>query len=461
MAAWKAVGYRENVTAQALRDPFGLVGTTLDGEHRVDAIVGEGGFGVVYRGWHLGLEQPIAIKALKVLADDRAVQDALLAKFRDEAKLLYTLSQTSLNIVRSIDFGAVTAPTGHWAPFMVLEWLEGRSLAEDLDQRRRRRAGGRSLEEAIALLSTAAEGLSVAHQRKVVHRDVKPGNFFLLAGAEPPRLKVLDFGIAKILREGEQGGTKSPFASFTWLYAAPEQLDPRVGQTSLATDVYSFALVLSEVLTDRPPADAHDVVGLLKAATDPTIRPTPRQRGAQVPDGIEVACRRALAVDPRARFASIGELWAAITAAARPAPAEIGRTSVGGAPGTARAVTPEAGVRDASLADPTARRAPPSHERARPGSSPQITAGLPPAVRHVHTPPGPMSPPLVTPPPMAAPFASPIVPYGPGPVGPPPGTQRRQPVPSPGPSASVVLAIVAIVLGLMFAATCGVLHAAC
>ena len=69
------------MTTAQLEDPFGLVGTTLDGQHRVDQVVGEGGFGVVYRGWHLSLEQPIAIKALKVMsADDRDIQDALFAK---------------------------------------------------------------------------------------------------------------------------------------------------------------------------------------------------------------------------------------------------------------------------------------------------------------------------------------------------------------------------------------------
>ncbi len=85
------------MSSAQLEDPFGLVGTTLDGQYRADQVVGEGGFGVVYRGWHASLEQPIAIKALKVMsADDRATQDALFAKFKDEAKLLYTLSQASL-----------------------------------------------------------------------------------------------------------------------------------------------------------------------------------------------------------------------------------------------------------------------------------------------------------------------------------------------------------------------------
>ena len=117
------------MAANALRDPFSLVGTVLKNEHRVDAVVGEGGFGVVYRGLHLGLEQPIAIKVLKGLElEDRRMQETLFAKFKDEAKLLYTLSQESLSIVRSIDFDHMVTPSGAWAPFMVLEWLPERPL---------------------------------------------------------------------------------------------------------------------------------------------------------------------------------------------------------------------------------------------------------------------------------------------------------------------------------------------
>jgi len=89
--------------------------------------------------------------------------------------------------------------------------------------------------------------------------------------------------------------------------------------------VYSFALLLTELLTDRVPTEGRDVVALLKAAIDPTVRPTPRQRGANVPDGIEVVCRRALAVDPKVRYASIAELWAALDNARRSPPPSVVR----------------------------------------------------------------------------------------------------------------------------------------
>jgi serine/threonine-protein kinase len=452
------------VVAEAnIQDPFGLVGTTLEGQYRIDQVVGEGGFGVVYRGWHVALEQPIAVKALKVLADDRAVQDALFAKFKDEAKLLYTLSQASLHIVRSMDFGAVTSPTGLWAPYMVLEWLAGRSLADDLTERRRRGHRGRSLDEALALLEPAAEGLAIAHHRRVAHRDIKPANFFLLDGDEGPRVKVLDFGIAKIIRDGEGPGTRSPFASFTWLYAAPEQLDPRLGQSGLATDVYSFALLLTELLTDRVPTDGRDVVSLLKAAVDPTVRPTPRHRGAIVPDAVEVVCRRALAVDPKARFATIGELWGALTAARRPAmPLSSGQLAVSNLPPT----TPAA----SGGSSPNWLSGSGVHTPQRTGSSPP---GAPPMMQSaaaVGTP-LPYAPTFmqgVGAPSQGAPLtlqeASALSPPR---MTPPPGTRvpqypLRRMVPSGGPSAlPVVLAVIGLVIGLMFVATCAAVHAAC
>ncbi len=466
--------------ASQIEDPFGLVGSTLDGQYRIDQVVGEGGFGVVYKGWHVSLEQPIAIKALKVLADERSIQDALFAKFKDEAKLLYTLSQESLNIVRSMDFGATTSPNGLWAPYMVLEWLAGKSLADDLSDRRRRGLRGRTLDEALSLLEPAAEGLSVAHQHRVAHRDIKPANFFLLAADSGPRVKVLDFGIAKIVRDNELPGTRSPFASFTWLYAAPEQLDPRVGQSGLTTDVYSFALLLTELLTDRVPVEGRDVVTLLRAATDVTVRPTPKQRGVNVPDGIEVVCRRALAVDPRSRFASIGELWAALVAARRSSVPQI----MG--PGT-----PAGGSASASPPSAFAQTAlPPTKPSQSAGPGVFIPSGalLGPPTPPLHS---PLPSPPLGPPPMGAPGYPPThpsaqqAPYppmsvlhgppmmhhpsqmSPPPMTGPPGARmvpRMQPraiTPSSNASLPVILAVIGLVVGVMFMATCGALHAAC
>jgi eukaryotic-like serine/threonine-protein kinase len=473
------------VPALALQDPFGLVGTTLDGHYRCESVVGEGGFGVVYRGRHLSLDQPVAIKVLKGLdAEDQRINEIVFGKFRDEARLLYTLSQSSLHIVRSLDFGAVNAPSGAWAPYMVLEWLDGRSLAEDLEERRQRGMRGRSLDEALAILGPAAEALNVAHQRHVAHRDIKPANIFLSAATglrpqhQPGNVKLLDFGIAKIMKEGEEAGTRGTFASFTWLYAAPEQLDPRVGSTGLATDVYAFALVLTELLTDRQPVDERDVISLLKAATDPTRRPTPRTRGATVPDDIEVACRRALAVDPKSRFATVYEFWGALSAArSRPSVDAMAATAFGGS--TQRSPTGVVPSAPYGPPSPPYPSAPPYPSGPQVASAPPAPSGPPrysappgyagahgypssPAMRH--TPPPLSSPPLGTRPPGAGmPVAMPIAPYT---GGPPPGTfppghpQRPMQAPSSGSNVLVIVTIILFVIMLAFTAMCTVIGSA-
>lgn len=477
----------------ALEDPFGLAGTLLEGQYRADAVVGQGGFGVVYRGRHLSLDQPIAIKVLKGLdGGDPTINTLILEKFRAEARLLYTLSQSSLHIVRALDFGATTMPSGVWAPFMILEWLEGQSLADDLADRRRHGMRGRSVAEALAILEPVADGLAAAHHRHVAHRDIKPANIFLLRGdahgRKGPQVKVLDFGIAKIMKEGEAAGTKGTFASFTWLYAAPEQLDPRLGTTGLATDVYGFGLLVTELLTDRAPIEDRDVVSILKTATNPNRRPTPRNRGANVPDEIEAVCLRALAVDPKRRFATISEMWAAlITArdgrgvtAMQPAVPP----SVVMAPSSAPSVNPPPlGVNPmgrASLAPsgPTATRSmpaashafaqvPPLHPRvtAVPISAPVPMTGPPPGTLppgFTTSPPGMLSPPIGTPPPNQ--MGPPIMPYAASPpIGTlPPGHVARRASPrADGTNPIVIVTIVLFVFAVLFAGTCAVVQAAC
>ena len=431
------------------QDPFGLTGTVLEGQYRVDRIVGEGGFGVVYRGHHLSLDQPIAIKVLKGLdGGDPTINGLILEKFRAEARLLYTLSQSSLNIVRSLHFSAITTPTGAWAPFMVLEWLDGRSLADDLTARAARGAAGRSVAEAMPILAGIAEGLATAHRQQVVHRDIKPANVFLLpeTGTEGPKVKVLDFGIAKIMKEGEAAGTKGTFASFTWLYAAPEQLDPRLGPTGLTTDVYAFALLITEILTGNAPIDDNDVVGIMRTAMDPTRRPTPRNRGANVSDEIEAVCRKALAVNPGERYASIAELWAAFAAAAKtrsattmqPAISIPGPMSAGVNPMAATGVAGAVPSSGARVAPVTGAR--PSLPSAAQWTPPPPT---PPGFGYGQPPPLQQPPLAWGPPPL----------HG-GPMMQPPWVRRLPIKPPETMSTTAIVTIVAFVVLTMFSASC-------
>ena len=135
-------------------DPFGLVGQVLDGQFRVDAHVGEGGFSVVYRGTHVGLSEPIAVKCLKLPAAlGSALVDSFVRRFRDESRLQYKLSQGNLHIVRSLGSGTTIAPaTSALVPYTVLEWLEGKSLAQEFNDRRDAGQHGRPIREVVALL---------------------------------------------------------------------------------------------------------------------------------------------------------------------------------------------------------------------------------------------------------------------------------------------------------------------
>lgn len=304
-------------------DPFGLVGQVLDGQFRVDELVGEGGFSAVYRGHNLGLNEPIAIKSLKLpVALQTSLVETFVQRFRDESRLLYRLSQGNLHIVRSIAAGTTTSSSGILVPFMILEWLNGRSLAQDFTVRRDLGKAGRSLAEILQVFSTAADALAYAHAQGVVHRDLNPGNFFL---ATTPNLgitmKVLDFGVAKVMHDstlglGPRAQTVGQFRIFAPAYGAPEQFDDNLGNVGAPSDVYSFALVLLEALRDAPVNEGVNLADFARFAIDPARRPTPRVLGMQVEDEVEAVFARATQLDPRKRWQSVAELWGALTSAA-------------------------------------------------------------------------------------------------------------------------------------------------
>ena len=300
-------------------DPLSLVGQVLDGTYRIDSLVGEGGFGVVYRAFHLGFEEPIAVKCLKIPGSlSPQTREAFLRKFREEGKLLFQLSKGTLGIVRSIALGDTTTPTGIWTPFFVLEWLDGESLAAALKVRRAQGFRGRPLADVMRYLDRPARALAYAHEKRVAHRDIKPANLFVVKNdADPtPTIKILDFGIAKAMEEGpvdfRSAMTKTGFTSFTPQYAAPEQFDPNIGPTGPWTDVYAFALLVVEMLTDRLPVEGDDAMSLMRSTLNPGLRPTPRTKGAQVSESVERVFSRAFSVEPALRFADVGGLWDAL-----------------------------------------------------------------------------------------------------------------------------------------------------
>jgi serine/threonine-protein kinase len=303
-------------------DPFGLIGQTIDGQYRVERAVGEGGFSVVYRGMHGGLGEPIAIKCLKLAASlDGESIDSFRRRFRDEGRLQYRLGQGNLDIVRCITSGTlVSTTTSALVPYLVLEWLEGRSLAADLRARRAQGLRGRPLEEVLAMFGPGALALEYAHKLGVVHRDVKPGNLFLARRGDAVRMKVLDFGLAKVLDETigiTLAATAGDIMMCSPRYAAPEQFNPRLGPIGPATDVFSLALVLLEALRDQRVRKGDGLVGCMSEALDPRSAISAAALGLKLPPGVELALARAVAMDVRARQQSAGELWDELQTATR------------------------------------------------------------------------------------------------------------------------------------------------
>ena len=299
-------------------DVLGLVGTRID-QVRFDACVDAGGFGLIYRGYHEGLGEIVAIKCLRIASIQRTTEEmreALAGRFRDETKLLYRLSQGSLDIVRCIGSGTLIAPaTNEYTPYMVLEWLEGCTLSVELRERRAQKLRPRTLDGAIQLLDSAVSGLAYAHANDVVHRDVKPGNLFLAKTREGVRLKVLDFGLAKILddesigiRPSVETGVGVHFCSPS--YGAPEQFMSKLGKVGPWTDVYSLALVLLEIMTGDKVRPAVNLADGLLAAKDPkTGSPSAKSLGLILPAAVEALLLRAVAQSPHERPRDAGVFW--------------------------------------------------------------------------------------------------------------------------------------------------------
>jgi serine/threonine-protein kinase len=295
-------------------DPFDLCGVIVDGKYRVLSVVGQGGFGVVYKGVHEGFDAPVAIKCLKLPPHfDYAAQEALVRQLREEGRLLLRLSQRTPGILQALDVGWFVTPTGARVPYLVLEWLEGRTLGEEMRIRR-----GMPLREAFARLDPAARALAVAHEEKIAHRDIKPDNLFCITPGGKRTIKILDFGIAKLLGDAASPTSDTAVEApsmFTPRYAAPEQFDKKRGASGPWTDVFAFALVLVELTTGQTALQGDGIFALYAAASDPGARPTLRARGAAVPEAVERVIAKALHPEPAQRYPDLGSFWRALEAA--------------------------------------------------------------------------------------------------------------------------------------------------
>lgn len=299
-------------------DPLSLVGTVVAEKYDVERVVGEGGFAIVYRARHRVWDRPVALKVFRglgTLAPDR--QEELLQAFLREGALLAELSERSSAICQARDVGMLERPEGR-VPYMVLEWLDGRSLEEVLEEERAQGSiRPRSPEEAFHFLQPIGQALALAHRKGIAHRDVKPANIFVLGD---DTLKLLDFGIAKVVQDVQRSAgafaqTTGNVSSFTPAYGAPEQFQRSKGATGPWTDVFALALVYVELVTGVAPLRGDDLTQLAFASLDPARRPTPRTAGLDLGDAVEQVLLRALAVEPNDRFAHVLDFWEALRGA--------------------------------------------------------------------------------------------------------------------------------------------------
>jgi eukaryotic-like serine/threonine-protein kinase len=234
--------------------PDTLVGTLLDGRYRLLAHLASGGMGAVFEAEHVRMEKIVAVK---VLRPELSTSEEIAERFRREARIYASLEHP--NIVRVGDFGRT--PDG--ILFLAMEYLEGESLRARLD-----REGALAMEDALPILIDIASALGAAHQRGIVHRDLKPENIHLAQTRQPVLVKVLDFGIAKIIRATGGDITRHGSVLGTPKYIAPEQA---VGMAVDArADVYALGMLAWRMLGGRHPFEGLEPMELLLAqATQP------------------------------------------------------------------------------------------------------------------------------------------------------------------------------------------------
>ncbi|MFI9329417.1 WD40 repeat domain-containing serine/threonine protein kinase [Kitasatospora sp. NPDC052868] len=255
-------------------------GDQILGRYRLDARLGRGGMGEVWKGHDVGLERGVAVKVL--LEFDAG--DELLQRFRREASIGAGLQHPGITVVH--DFGRHEDRL-----FIVMELLEGRDLAAVLAGA----PGGLPVAEAVPLALQAAEALAAAHARQVVHRDLKPGNLFLL---DDGRLKICDFGIARTA-EATTGLTITGRPFGTPPYMAPEQW--RGEQVDGRCDLYALGCVLYALLTGAPPFPATEQAwALMRRHLDEVPAPL-RSVRADVPVELDRLVASLLAKDPAER----------------------------------------------------------------------------------------------------------------------------------------------------------------
>jgi hypothetical protein len=261
--------------------------------YEVEAVLGRGGIGVVYKARHLALKRTVALKMLAAGHPHPAER----ARFRAEAEAVARLQHP--NIVQIHEVGEAAG-----RPFIALEFVTGGSLAERLARQ------VPPPRDAARLVAALAEPIHLAHSRNLVHRDLKPANVLLAGEAGTPvgqcQPKVTDFGLVRQL-DADSGQTFDGEVMGTPSYMAPEQAEGRARSAGPAADVYALGAILYECLTGRPPFEGATPLETLEQvrSREPAA---PSSRNRQVPRDLETICLKCLRKQPERRYSSAQEL---------------------------------------------------------------------------------------------------------------------------------------------------------
>jgi len=275
-----------------------IIGAVIGDRYEIMEVIGDGGMGMVFKAKHLLMKRAVAIKMLHPHLVSSA---AALKRFQKEAEALSALNHP--NILTVFDFGL----TAQGNPFLVMDFLEGDTLAGLLGD-------GEALEpeRAVNIFLQTCSGLAHAHQKGVIHRDLKPANLMLIDyDDQPDFVKILDFGIAKVVSEETTGLTQTGDVFGSPLYMSPEQCRGQV--LDLRTDIYSLGCVMYRTLSGVCPVSGSDALEcMFKQVSElpPAFSDMCPERG--VPEALEAVVFKALSKDPGERFQSMSELRASL-----------------------------------------------------------------------------------------------------------------------------------------------------
>jgi len=274
-----------------------LIGQVLDGKYRLEAIIGRGGMGAVFRGLQLRMDRRIAVK---VIHPELAADPAVARRFAREAK--GTFKVESDHAIKVIDFAASAEPMPGLL-YMVMELLDGRTVAKELDV-----DGPLAPRRALHVARQVALALAASHRIGIVHRDIKPDNIMLIRqGDDPDFAKVLDFGLAKLIEDAPGDAALSAVAltKHGMVFGTPDYMSPEqaTGKTLDArSDVYALGATLFEMLTARPPfVGANAMAVLVQHVKAPPPRLADLAPSLAPHVELERLIQRCLAKAPRAR----------------------------------------------------------------------------------------------------------------------------------------------------------------